>query len=143
MLSPLAFWLGLSGLLPFLVGPLWLTLAPASAPAWLDPMWHYYVAMIASFMAGTFWGFAVPLSVGTAGMLGVLMSVGLMLLSWAALALPFRYSLLLIGAVFLLLLLADYWRDRALDSIEGYFKLRTILTAGVLIAISWRLLLPI
>lgn len=143
MLSPLAFWLGLSGLLPFIAGPLWLTLSPATAPAWLDTAWWHYVAMIASFMAGTFWGFAVPLSVGTAGFLGLMISVALMLLSWAAMALPIRSSLLLLGAVFLLLLLADYWRDRALDSIEGYFRLRALLTVGVVLAISWRLLLPI
>ncbi|MES2682640.1 MAG: DUF3429 domain-containing protein [Pseudomonadota bacterium] len=141
MLSPLAFWLGLSGLLPFLIGPLWLTLSPATAPVWLDLAWHRYIALIASFMAGTFWGFAVPLSRGTAGMMGVAISVALMLLSWAAMALPFRHSLLMLGVVFLLLLLADYWRDRALDSIEGYFRLRAILTAGVLLSISWRLLL--
>lgn len=142
MLSPLAFWLGLSGLLPFIAGPLWLSLSPASAPVWLDSLWHQYVVLIASFMAGTFWGFAVPLSRGSAGMLGVAMSVGFMLLSWAAMALPFRHSLLLLGVVFLLQLLADFWRDRALDSIEGYFRLRALLTAGVLLAISWRLLLP-
>lgn len=143
MLSPIAFWLGLSGLLPFIAGPLWLTVSPDTAPTWLDGMWRYYVAMIASFMAGTFWGFAVPLSRGTAGLLGVMIAVVLMLMSWVGLALAFRPSLLLWGAVFLLLLLADYWRDRALDSIEGYFRLRTILTAGVLLAISWRLLLPV
>lgn len=141
MLSPLAFWLGLSGLLPFLISPLWLTLSPATAPAWLDTAWHHYIAMIASFMAGTFWGFAVPLSRGTAGFLGLLMSVSLMLLSWAALAFSFRHSLMLLGVVFLLLLLADFWRDRALDAIEGYFRLRVSLTAGVLLSISWRLLL--
>lgn len=141
MLSPLAFWLGLSGLLPFLVGPLWLMLSPATAPAWLDAAWHQYLAMITSFMAGTFWGFAVPLSGGTGGLLGLLMSAGLMLLSWAAMALPFGQSLMMLGAVLLLLLLADFWRDRVLDSIEGYFRLRVILTIGVLVCIGWRLLL--
>jgi hypothetical protein len=43
--------------------------------------------------------------------------------------------------VFLLLLLADFWRERTLDTIPGYFMLRTSLTVGVLIAIGWRLLL--
>lgn len=142
MLSPLAFWLGLSGLLPFLIGPLWLTFSPATAPTWLDAAWHQYLAMIASFMAGTFWGFALPLSGGTAGLLGLLISACLMLLSWAAMALPFEQSLLMLGAVLLLLLLADVWRDRVLDSIEGYFRLRALLTVGVLVCIIWRLLLP-
>ncbi len=143
MMSPLAFWLGLSGLLPFVVGPLWLTLSPATAPVWLDTLWHFYLAMIASFMAGTFWGFALPLSGGTAGFEGLLISVTLMLLSWLSLALPLKASLLLLGVVFMLLLLADFWRDRTLDSIEGYLRLRVLLTVGVLLAISWRLLLPL
>ena len=141
MLSPLAFWLGLSGLLPFLVGPAWLTFSPATAPVWLDGLWHQYVAMIASFMAGTFWGFALPLSGGSEGLKGLAIAVTLMLVSWGALALPLTASLLLLGVVFLLLLLADFWRERTLDSIEGYFRLRVLLTVGVLVAISWRLLL--
>lgn len=142
-LTPLAFWLGLSGLIPFVIGPLWLTLSPGSTPQWLDFLWLHYVAMIASFMAGTFWGFALPLSAGSAGFLGLVISVVLMLASWLALALPLLPCLLLLAAVFLLLLLADYWRERTLDSIEGYFRLRAMLTAGVALCISWRLwLLP-
>jgi len=142
MMSPLAFWLGLSGLLPFMAGPLWLTLSPATAPHWLDTLWWHYAAMIASFMAGTFWGFALPLSRGTAGFLGLVISIVLMLASWLALALPMRSSLLVLAAVFMLLLLADYWRDRTLDTIEGYFRLRALLTLGVVAVIAWRLMLP-
>jgi len=141
MLSPLAFWLGLAGLLPFIAGPFWLTVSPATAPVWLDTLWWHYVALIASFMAGSFWGFAVPLSMGTNGMLGLLIATGLMLLSWVAMALPMRNSLLMLSAVFLLLLLADYWRDRTLDEIEGYFRLRAVLTVGVVLVIAWRLML--
>ena len=140
-LSPLAFWLGISGLLPFLAGPLWMTLSPETAPVWLDGVWHQYAGLIAAFMAGSFWGFAMPMSGGTAGLLALLISVALMLLTWVAMVLPLHESLLLLALVFLLLLLADYWRDRALDSIEGYFRLRLVLTAGVLIIIGWRLLL--
>lgn len=142
MLSPLAFWLGLSGLIPFFAGPLWMTLAPATVPVWLDTVWWHYTAMVAGFMAGTFWGFALPLSRGTAGLTGLLIAAALMLISWAAMALPMRASLLVLALVFLLLLLADFWRERTLDSIEGYFRLRALLTLGVLVAISWRLLLP-
>lgn len=142
MLSPLAFWFGLSGLLPFIAGPLWLTVSPATAPVWLDTMWWYYVAMIASFMAGTFWGFALPLSRGTAGFLGSVIAVTLMLTSWAAMALAMRPSLRLLAVVFLLLLLADYWRSRVPNATEAYFRLRALLTIGVVLTISWRLLLP-
>lgn len=140
-LSPLAFWLGLSGLLPFVAGPLWLTVSPGTAPQWLDYCWHQYVGLIAAFMAGSFWGFAMPMSGGSAGLMALVVSVVLMLLSWVAMLLPLHPSLLLLAVVFLLLLLADYWRDRALDSIEGYFRLRVLLTAGVLLTIGWRLLL--
>lgn len=140
-LSPLAFWLGLSGLVPFMAGPLWLTLSPDTAPVWLDGAWQQYAGLIAAFMAGSFWGFAMPMSGGSAGMLALLISVGAMLLSWLAMSLPFRESLVLLAVVFLLLLLADYWRERALDSIEGYFRLRMVLTAGVLAVLGWRLLL--
>ena len=132
---------GYAGLLPFLIGPAWLTLAPGTAPLWLDVVWHGYVAMIASFMAGSFWGFALPAVEGTAGKQGLAISVVLMLLAWLALTLPFRMSLSLLAGVFLLLLLADLWRERTLDTIGGYFALRTTLTLGVLIAIAWRLLL--
>ena len=58
--------------------------------------------MITSFMAGTFWGFALPLSGGTAGLLGLLISAILMILAWAAMALPFEQSILMLGAVLLL-----------------------------------------
>jgi hypothetical protein len=40
--------------------------------------------------------------------------------------------------VFLLLLAADFWRERVLDTVGGYFALRSTLTAGVLIALAWR-----
>lgn len=130
--------LGYSGLIPFLLGPAWLSFAPGSAPQWLDAAWLSYTALIASFMAGTFWGFALPASQGPAGQLGLLISVALMLLAWVATLLPFALSLALLAVVFLLLLVADFWRERVLDTIGGYFRLRSGLTIGVLVAIAWR-----
>ena len=140
--SPLAFCLGLAGLLPFLAGPLWLTFFPGSVPIWLDVVWHQYVALIAAFMAGTFWGFALPMAGGTAGFICLLISIGAMLLVWLAMTLPWHASLMLLALIFLLLLLADYWRERTLDSIDGYLRLRLVLTASVLLMLGWRLLLP-
>ncbi len=137
-LPPFVLLLGYSGLLPFLIGPAWLTFSPGTAPQWLDFVWHGYVAMIASFMAGTFWGFALPAVEGAAGKAGLAISVVLMLLAWAAMALPFGPSLIMLAAVFGLLLVADLWRERTLDTIGGYFALRTTLTVGVVIAIAWR-----
>lgn len=129
------------GLIPFLIGPAWVQFSPETMPAGLDAAWLSYVAMIAGFMAGTFWGFALPAAMGLAGMLGLVISVVLMFAAWASLLLPFEQSLWALAAVYLLLLLADYWRERTLDTIEGYFLLRSVLTVGVLLAIVWRLLL--
>ena len=137
-LPPLVFALGFAGLVPFFAGPLWLTLAPLSAPQSLDHMWLLYGALVASFMAGTFWGFSAPASQGSAGLVGLLLASVLMLLTWAALALPFAASLLALAGVFVLQLLAEMWRERALDTLPGYFRLRVILTVGAVAAIAWR-----
>ena len=134
--------LGLAGLIPFFVGPAWLAFAPQTAPEWLDQGWRLYIALLAAFLSGTFWGFALPAAMGPAGALGLVMASILMALTWCALMLPLKTSLLALAGVFLLLLAADFWRERTLDTIPGYFALRSALTAGALGAIAWRLLLP-
>jgi hypothetical protein len=133
--------LGYAGLIPFLAGPLWLTMVPQTAPLWLDHVWSAYIMLVAGFLAGTFWGFALMAAEGPDGRLGIFMASALLLLTWISMWLPFRLSLYGLALVFLLLLLADFWRERTLDTIPGYFQLRTTLTVGVLTAIAWRLLL--
>jgi hypothetical protein len=140
-LPRLVMLLGYAGLLPFLVVPLWLTVHAASAPEWLDRVWISYVAMIAAFMAGTFWGFALPACEGPQGLIGLVVSSLLMIAAWTALLLPMHAALLGLVVVFLLQLLVDFWFERTLGSVEGYFHLRAVLTAGACIAVSWRLLL--
>lgn len=140
-LPPLVILLGFSGLLPFLAGPAWLSFAPSSAPAYLDHIWLSYGALISSFMAGTFWGFALPAAEGDEGKLGMLIASVLMLMTWAATALPFQAALYALIAVFALLLVADIWRERVLGSVAGYFLMRTLLTLGVVATIGWRLAL--
>ena len=132
--------LGYASLLPFLLGPAWLTFAPESVPGWLDldRAWLSWIALIGAFMAGTFWGFSLPAVQGPAGVAGIAISVALVILTWAAATLPFAYALAGLALVFMLQLLADFWRERTLDTIGGYFRLRATLTAGVLIAIAWR-----
>jgi len=132
--------MGYVGLVPFVLGPLWLTVAPASAPAWLDSVWLHYVTLIAAFLAGTFWGFALPAIEGPAGIAAMLIASIFLLITWAAMALP-ALQLLLLALVFLLLLMADFWRERTLGTVPGYFKLRVMLTAGAIATIAWRLLL--
>jgi hypothetical protein len=140
-LPPLVYLLGYAGLIPFLAGPAWLTLAPASAPPELDRWWLAYAGMIAAFMSGTFWGMALIVSEGPNGQIGMAMSAALMILGWAATLLPFRTALLALGVVFVLLALAEIWRERVLDPLSGYFTMRVTLTVGVLVCIAWRLLL--
>jgi hypothetical protein len=132
--------LGYAGLAPFVAGPLWLTLAPQSAPAWLDMAWSAYVTLLAAFLAGTFWGFALSAIEGPSGVLGVFIASALLLLTWLTMLLP-GYQLYLLALVFLLQLLAEFWRERTLDTIPGYFRLRVTLTVGAIGAIAWRLLL--
>lgn len=140
-LPPLVYALGYAGLLPFIAGPLWLTALPASVPGWVDGLWLSYAAMIASFMAGTLWGLALPTAEGPNGLIGMAVSTILMLLAWVAAALPFTQAIVALAAVFVLLVVAEIWRERVLDPLSGYFGLRVSLTAGVLVCLIWRWLL--
>lgn len=133
--------LGYAGLIPFLLGPAWLAFAPDSAPAWLDRAWTGYVTLLAAFLAGTFWGFALPAAQGPNGILGMFIASALMLLTWAALLLDPVPQLVMLVLVFLLQLLADFWRERTLDTLPGYFRLRLTLTIGAIAALGWRLAL--
>lgn len=130
---------GYAGLIPFLLGPAWLTWSPETVPDWIDALWLSYCALIATFMAGTLGGFSLPACEGTAGLAGLVISMALMLMAWFATALPFRPQLAVLAATFLLLLVADFWRERVLGTVGGYFALRTTLTLGVWVAMGWRL----
>lgn len=135
--------LGYSSLIPFFLVPLWMTLAPGSVPVWLDRLWATYIALIAAFMSGSFWGFALPAAQGPQGKFGLLISVLLVLATTLATAFDYGGALIGLGLVFFLLLIADFWRERTLDTIDGYFALRITLTVGVILALAWRyLLLP-
>lgn len=131
--------LGYAGLLPFLLGPAWLAFAPETAPGWLDQAWLSWLALVAAFMAGSFWGFALPAAQGPAGVAGMFIATVLMGMTWVVTLLRFSEQMAGYALVFLLLLLADLWRERTLDTIGGYFRLRTVLTVGVFVAIGWRL----
>jgi hypothetical protein len=134
----MVFVLGYAGLIPFLIGPAWLTFAPQSAPPRLDQLWLLYAGLIAAFMSGTFWGMALLVVEGPAGKLGMAISGVLMLLTWGALSLGFRHALFALAGVFVLLVLAEIWRERTIDPLSGYFTLRATLTLGVLATIAWR-----
>ena len=133
--------LGYTGLVPFVLGPAWLTFSPQTAPEWLDAAWAGYVTLLAAFLAGTFWGFALPAIEGPNGMLGVFIASLLLLLTWVTMVVNSVWQLYLLALVFLFQLLADYWRERTLDTIPGYFRLRVTLTVGAIASIAWFLAL--
>ena len=133
--------LGYAGLIPFLAGPAWLTFSPETVPPWLDHAWMQYAGMIAAFMAGSFWGLALLASEGPAGLLGLVIATGLAGLAWMAMVLPFHEELYALIFVFMAQLLAEFWRERVLDPMSGYFVMRITLTLGVLGSIVWRLML--
>lgn len=140
-LPPLVFVLGFAGLVPCFVDPLWLLISPMSAPAWLDAAWLSYLALVAAFMAGTFWGFSAPAAQGRDGMIGLLIASALVLVSWVSLLLPFEAAVVAFAIVYAVQLAAEVWRERALDTIPGYFKLRVQLTIGVVAALMLRFFL--
>jgi hypothetical protein len=137
-LPPIVFILGFAGLLPCFAAPIWITLADGAVYPWVDRAWLLYIGLVASFMAGTFWGFSAPAAQGRDGMLGLVVASALMLATWGALILPFKRAIVALGAVYALQIAAEIWRERALDTIPGYFRLRAQLTAGALVALAWR-----
>jgi len=138
--SRLAMIIGIAGLLLFAAGPAWMTLAPGSTPAPLPLAWMVYAAMVGSFMAGTLWGFALPAIDGPERHLALLTAALLMAMSWAALLVPTRWGLALLAAVFVLAFAADAWREHSSGGVDGYLRLRGILTLGALACLLWRAL---
>ncbi|HKY89684.1 MAG TPA: DUF3429 domain-containing protein [Nevskiaceae bacterium] len=140
-IPPFVLLISYAGLVPALAGPIWRLVSPDSMPPWADGLWASYIQLLAAFLAGTFWGFALPAMEGVAGMAGMVIAAVLMLLTLAATRLAFEPSLQVLAGVFLLLLAAEFWRERFLGTIEGYFRLRAVLTLTTVAAIALRLFL--
>ena len=141
-LPPLVFALGFAGQVPCFVDPLWLWLSPLSAPGWLDGAWLAYVALVAAFMAGTFWGFSAPAAQGRDGVIGLVVASAMLVAAWLSLLLPFNAAVVALAVLYAAQFAAEIWRERALDTIPGYFKLRAVLTGGALVSILLRLVQP-
>lgn len=86
-------------------------------------------------------GLALLASEGPEGKFGLVIATVLAGFAWAAMVLPFHDELYALIFVFLAQLLAEFWRERVLDPMSGYFVMRITLTLGVLVAIIWRLML--
>lgn len=133
--------LAYAGWLPFFAGALanWWPSLPFAT------LWQVlllpYAALIASFMAGSHWGFAVaarPLPQHE-----LFIAIGFMLFSWPLLLLPESLALPALWLIFAGLLTTEP-RLRRLGLIStAYFQLRVRLTIGVLLALAAALLAPL
>ena len=141
--SPLAYGLGVAGLLPFLAGAAVIMFGVGTTlPTWVPQGMVFYGALIASFLGGIHWGLAMlpSKSAGLHLVWGVVPS----LVAWPALLLPLHLALLLIAGV----LLACYAVDRAVYPTLGlrpWLGLRSLLTTvavGCCAAGSWAAWVP-
>jgi len=138
----LAFWLGTSGLLPFVV----LTSALYAMPEGTNPMlvvWlSAYSAVSLSFVGAVHWGVAMLHQQMREADRGLFMawSVVPALAAWAALLLPAKTGLLLMASTFVV----HYAADRQLGQRFGlplwYLKLRGGLTAVVVLCLIMAIL---
>lgn len=138
--------LGYLGLLPFLINPLWLSLAPASIPYWLDYLWLSYAALIAGFMAGTLCGRSLAATAAQpqrASGLELWASNLFALAAWVALNLSLALAILVLTLVFAGLLLIDAQSARRLPLPAWYLPLRLQLTTVVIVCLGWRLALSL
>lgn len=128
-------WLGLCGLIPFLVlaGALVLdTSLPlvGGADAIRQALMVYAVAIL-SFLGGVRWGIAMGYADGKVAVRDFLISVIPAILGWAAALLPLGPGLWLMTAAFILLGLYDYGLACRTVAPEWYGRLRLALTAAV------------
>ncbi|MDP3546839.1 MAG: DUF3429 domain-containing protein [Phreatobacter sp.] len=128
-------WLGLGGLIPFLVlaGALVLdtSLPLVGDPDAIRQALMVYAVAILSFLGGVRWGIAMGYADGKVAVRDFLISVIPAILGWAAALLPLGPGLWLMTAAFILLGLYDYGLACRTVAPEWYGRLRLALTAAV------------
>ncbi len=123
---PLAWALGLAGLIPFVAGAGWLLLAPA------EPMavraLAAYAATIVSFLGGIHWGLVMARAGGAAAGAQLVWGVVPSLIAWPALLLPAAWSLALLAAALVLCFMVDRRSYPGLG-LAAWLPLRALLSA--------------
>lgn len=133
-----ASWLGLAGVLPFLIGAAWAWILGGGETAdWLLRAVAAYAAIILSFLGGVHWGLA--LRDAEADSSHYIISVVPSLLAWLALLLPLGPALALLTICFVGQLVVDLLRLQ----LPAWFRnLRALLTllvvAGLVLALLAR-----
>jgi hypothetical protein len=133
-----AFWLGFSGLIPFVVAVA-VGLLPAAPLHDLSlQALLAYGAVILSFLGGIRWGLAVA-TTDPADLFGPLFfSITPALLGWIALLVPSSTGLVLLALGFAAILIADLWLSTAP---YWYRSLRLPLSVGAIAALLMGLLI--
>lgn len=122
---PMAWALGLAGLIPFVAGAAWLLLARGEpmAPRALAA----YGAVIVSFLGGIHWGLVMARP-GAAAAAQLVWGVVPSLIAWPALLLPAAWSLALLAAALVLCFLVDRRSYPGLG-LAAWLPLRGLLSA--------------
>ncbi|MCP5285837.1 MAG: DUF3429 domain-containing protein [Burkholderiaceae bacterium] len=128
--SPVAWALGLAGLIPFVVGAAamrWPALLPWPVPGGAPVALAAYGAVIVSFLGGIHWGLAMS-GAGGPSLARLAWGVVPSLLAWPALLLPPAWSLAVLAAALVLCFMVDR-RSYAAIGLAGWLPLRGVLTA--------------
>ncbi|WP_350432539.1 DUF3429 domain-containing protein [Shewanella sp. H8] len=126
-------WLGVAGLLPFIILSVLAFNHSLLAPEHTMLGFVSYSAVILSFVAGTLWGKAVILALDDNIAKLLIISNIIALASWIALITPFELSALILLASGYLYLLYVEFKAKQLSTTTSYMTLRTILTSVAVI----------
>ena len=133
-----AFWLGFSGLIPFVAAAVVGHLSAESLHDLSLQALLAYGAVILSFLGGIRWGLAIA-TTDSADLFGPLfLSVLSALLGWIALLVPSSTGLVLLALGFAAILIADLWLSTAP---HWYRLLRLPLSVGAIVALLMGLLI--
>jgi hypothetical protein len=131
-----ARWLGMAGLLPFVLPGLGVWLAPGQLSGFLHTVLIAYALAIASFMAGAQWGFGSVAELDERARLRVLgVSVVPCLVAWAGVFAPFPWPYAFLLTAFALVLRFDLRLVQEDLAPRWYPMLRLPLTAAVAVAL--------
>lgn len=135
-IPPMALWLGIAGLIPFLALTVLYVLQMESrigwTPGYARDVLVSYGAIILSFLGGIRWGVALKHGDSSHAVKMFIVSVVIPLAAWVALFLPKPHDITWLIAIFLIVGVADIALVTKGHAPRWFGTLRTILTVGVI-----------